>query len=82
MVELCNIFSSDSPHRNCCFDKVAFSEEACVVTRNFIEGKKLVGKIDEEESGAKGNVLWFRDIKYQISIEFNQQEIKYLTEDN
>ena len=57
VVELCDVFKQDGCHRNCCFGKVAFNEEARCATQCFIEGKKLVGKIDEEQSGGKGNII-------------------------
>lgn len=49
VVELCDVFFNGS-HTNCCFGAMEFSDDALHLTKQLTEGRKLVGKIDPQQS--------------------------------
>jgi len=52
LVDLCSIFSAEGAHRNCCYSKIKYKKEGINIMKQLIEGRKLVGKVDSDQSVA------------------------------
>ena len=53
VISLSSVFLPKSPHKNCCFNKQAFTEADISLTKKLLEGRKLVGKIYLDESNSQ-----------------------------
>ena len=70
MIDLCGVFENKGQHMGCCHKQVRFSERGRCFTKELIEGRMLIGRIDPYQSTglSKGTVCWVIELLVLFSL--------------